>query len=77
MATAICKGCGRYTNSAISNMWFTKDQQPTMCYAAMDEVTQKWVKGCDYDSDKAGLTFMKKAVDEIIAEQQKEVKNDD
>jgi len=47
MPSGVCSGCGRITNSAVSNWWDTSGK-PTECYAAF--VDNKWVKGCGYQS---------------------------
>ena len=55
MGTAICK-CGMMTNSTTSNMWFTKDQKPTKCWARHDG--KKWIEGCSYkEADKFEKSF--------------------
>lgn len=48
MPSAICKGCGRATNSTVSNYWWCEpDKRPTECYSAY--VDGKWVEGCAYN----------------------------
>jgi len=47
MPTAICQGCGRITNSATSNWWFTNDKIPTKCFIAWEENVA--VRGCAFD----------------------------
>lgn len=54
MPYGICKGCGRATNSTLSNWWDTDTKDhATECYAAWEEgiagLSGKWVKGCAYD----------------------------
>ena len=60
MPVGKCLGCGYQTNSATSNWWFVKDQQPTECYARWDG---GWVQGCAYDKADE---ITKKTVDAII-----------
>lgn len=48
MPSAICKSCGRETNSACSNYWNVRPVgEVTECYAAWEY--GKYVKGCAYD----------------------------
>ena len=66
MPTAICKTCGRHTNSTTSNYWpneHKKEREATQCYAAWDDNENRWVKGCAYEKI-AG--FYKKWIDELI-----------
>jgi hypothetical protein len=65
MPSAICKGCGRQTNSTTSNYWDTKDREPTKCYVAWEN--SKPVKGCAYDKLEE-FTFEKNFADEVLEE---------
>jgi superfamily II DNA or RNA helicase len=45
-----CANCRRFTNSALSTWEFVgEDMTATACYAAWDERTKQWVKGCGFD----------------------------
>lgn len=45
MPVGRCGGCGRETNSTLSNWWESGHfGEPTECYAAWDGT--KWVEGC-------------------------------
>lgn len=51
MPIGTCVGCGRTTNSAVSNWWSTNTDgigAATECYAAF--VDEHWTKGCAYDN---------------------------
>ena len=51
MPTAICKTCGKETNSTVSNYFLDgKPGEVTKCFAGRDAKTDKWVRGCSYDS---------------------------
>ena len=61
MPSGICK-CGKLTNSATSNWWFTKGQ-PTKCFLAWELDGTLPQRGCGYkDCDP----WMKKYVDDCI-----------
>lgn len=65
MAIGICQGCGKQTNSAVSNWIDGRErdpEKPIECYAAY--VDGKWVKGCAYHK---AIWFMKSYVDKLIA----------
>jgi len=60
-----CKGCGRTTNTAVSDhLSGTINEEAAECYAAF--VDGKWVKGCGYDN---ALDFQKSYATKIIANQ--------
>ena len=46
MSIKTCKGCGRITNTALSNWTDEPDWNPKECYAAWDEKKRLWVEGC-------------------------------
>ncbi len=49
MPTAICKTCGKETNSVVSNYFLDgKVGEITKCFAGRDIKTDKWVRGCFY-----------------------------
>lgn len=71
MPSAICKGCGATTNSAISNYWWHLEPDnktpkergvATVCYAAFDAPNNRWVKGCFYDKFRSNSTMTIKIV---------------
>lgn len=62
MPVGPCGGCGRETNSAVSNWWLTKDLKPTKCAVAWEEDGTA-VRGCGYDTASA---HMKAFADEMI-----------
>lgn len=68
MPTAICKICGRITNSTLSDYWSCNNGtylgEVSECYAAWDEDKDKWVPGCAYS--KIGGHY-KKWIDKLIA----------
>lgn len=66
MPSGICKGCGKITNSAVSNWWSEKPEGigvPTKCWAAF--VDGKWERGCGYPGESV---FDKAAADRVIEE---------
>lgn len=67
MPTAICKTCGRLTNSTASNYWTsnqgTKFGEVSECYAAWDEEKNGWIQGCAY---KKLSGHYKKWIDSLI-----------
>lgn len=65
MPTATCQGCGRLTNSAVSDYW-DHDRKPTKCKAAF--VDGRWVPGCDYGNDADDAEFY----GDMFHQQQKE-----
>ena len=62
MPSGKCKGCGKMTNSAVSNWWLTKDHIPTQCFLAWD-TSGKPERGCAYNE---AANWVKKYVDKII-----------
>lgn len=61
MPVGPCGGCGKQTNSATSNWWFTEDHIPTKCYAR--HVDGKWERGCGYDgADPFDQTYADKLI---------------
>ena len=67
MPTAICKTCGRLTNSTASNYWLPQEDKElgevTECYMAWNEDKFKWVQGCAY---KKLSGHYKKWIDSLI-----------
>ena len=47
MAVLKCKRCGRITNTTVSDFIDTLPDAKK-CYAAVDDKTKRWVKGCAY-----------------------------
>lgn len=73
MPTVKCR-CGNTTNSAVSDYWMTVGSKAVAnselekfeaahCYAAFDEHSRRWVKGCSFDSADE---FMQKTVLDLM-----------
>ena len=43
-----CKGCGRKTNTTLSDFMDTWPDAE-VCYSAIDVKTRRWVEGCGYE----------------------------
>jgi hypothetical protein len=66
MSTIACVGCGRMTNTAVSNHIYNKQGKADSCYAAF--VNGEWVKGCGFneasDFDKSfALKLIQNAIE--------------
>ncbi len=66
MPSIECAGCGRTTNTALSDWTNSIDTgKATRCYAAWDEEKSRWVEGCginDEDADRFSVYFAKKRI---------------
>ena len=74
MSVGTCQGCGRVTNSAVSNWIDSRErnpEKPMECYAAY--VDGVWVKGCAYHK---AIWFMKSFVDKLLGKTMQEVRSE-
>jgi len=60
-----CDGCGRETNTALSDHIDGPDGKAKCCFAAWDEESQHYVRGCAYGSKEGDVLHMLMAVRSI------------